>query len=489
MPKYTITNRTASLVVLPVSPSVKIQAHQQREIVADATDMGAPAMVALVNKGLVSISVGNDPGTPDNLEINPATIGGVNVDTAALPTDGSVLRIPGVSQVGNASLLDAPAVTLYVETAGDDITGDGSQANPFATPQRAFDEMPDGLNLFASVRVGPGTFDFPVFNRTLGPGGYVLLNGDHATVAIDLTSDLSGSLNAGTTSQYTDSTVGAHAGVDPSTHWLVSDTGAYVTGRPVLASASGEVQYLNATANPVTYAKVAAYTTTFSLPTYGALAGGTNINHKDKVYISGVLVTGTSNGKIRNCAVLGAHLPDAYASAYDANLFVSTAGDLLVDGSAMSISDSVLAGALDMMGRVSFTTSAVHGVATVGARADSAASVVTADIDLAVGGKFVVKAGASLSLNGLSSAAANTVIVEAEQMATVVRTGSVCTAVALAGVAVVLTDGAQAFGMGACFASVTNSATPGDEIKVGAAVVQTFASLPATDTTELCRAT
>jgi hypothetical protein len=54
-------------------------------------------------------------------------------------------------------------VNLYVSTTGDDTNGDGSESNPYATPQRAVDSIPDSIANRIRIQIfcGTGEFDFP----------------------------------------------------------------------------------------------------------------------------------------------------------------------------------------------------------------------------------------------------------------------------------------------------------------------------------------
>lgn len=66
----------------------------------------------------------------------------------------------------------APAIVdLYVTTTGDDFLGDGSQANPFATPTRAAAAIgPHGL---ARVHMASGTYSSPRLRSLKGPVVFV----------------------------------------------------------------------------------------------------------------------------------------------------------------------------------------------------------------------------------------------------------------------------------------------------------------------------
>ncbi len=58
-------------------------------------------------------------------------------------------------------------VNLYVSTTGDDTNGDGSESNPYATPQRAANSIPLDVKQDTTVQIqcGSGVFDFPDVSR------------------------------------------------------------------------------------------------------------------------------------------------------------------------------------------------------------------------------------------------------------------------------------------------------------------------------------
>ena len=113
--------------------------------------------------------------------------------------------------------------TIYVATAGNDTTGDGSASNPYATPHKAMDFLrPKRINVTegytrVTISVGVGTYNFGL-NQTNAGTGY-----------IDGTYFLSGGTGSG--SAVSISTVGSATGAitqaslrDPGTGYLASDT-------------------------------------------------------------------------------------------------------------------------------------------------------------------------------------------------------------------------------------------------------------------------
>ena len=475
MPKYTITNRSNSTIVLPVSPSVKIGPHGQAVVVADAHDMASSTMVAMVNKGLVTVAIANDPDTPDVLE--GATVGSSNAVN------------------GNTAYKGDALINMYVELFGSDATGDGSPAKPFATPQRALDEMPNGFDNIWVVNIGKGSFTYPLQNRTLGSSAWatIIITGDSSDVAVSLPSGLSMSPVTGTVAQHTDNTVGAHAGFDGTTHWIMSDYGIYKSGGMVLPSASGEVNLLHYNgAGGASFTAVVAYTTTLTLATFSSVGGSALSSNASRIYLSGCRIeTNAGGSKIQNSQILGCYVvEDAFLENAVAN--VTFAKNVIIEGNTIfgQLKESNVIGAVEARGSGFISRCLLGGPVSLGYKYAAPATIAILACDLASGGAITVQAGSTVFFDeGLSTAAANTSILTLKERSMAKRNGGACLTVALNGRAVDVTEGSQAYDMETLFSAVTNSATPGDEIKVGAAAVQTFASLPATDAVELCRAT
>ena len=81
------------------------------------------------------------------------------------------------------------AKTLYVDPAGDDILGSGTQANPFATIQAAVDSLPKNLNGFdPTINVAAGTYTTSVIAS--GFFGGKLATSINGAVVFNVTSGL-----------------------------------------------------------------------------------------------------------------------------------------------------------------------------------------------------------------------------------------------------------------------------------------------------------
>lgn len=71
--------------------------------------------------------------------------------------------------------------TVYVTKSGNDSTGDGTSAKPYATIQKAVDSIPKNLGGFvATIHIGPGTYADPVTIEYFH-GGRVVLTGETTT--------------------------------------------------------------------------------------------------------------------------------------------------------------------------------------------------------------------------------------------------------------------------------------------------------------------
>ena len=79
-----------------------------------------------------------------------------------------------------ADTLTADA-TIYVTKSGNDSTGDGTSAKPYATIQKAVDSFPKNLGGFiGTIHIGPGTYSEPI-NIEYFHGGRIVLTGETTT--------------------------------------------------------------------------------------------------------------------------------------------------------------------------------------------------------------------------------------------------------------------------------------------------------------------
>ncbi len=105
-------------------------------------------------------------------------------------------------------------VNLYANSTGSDVTGDGSQAAPWASLQRAFDAFPDGYTGAGVIFLGAGTFDKSAELRSLV---------DETVCSIAVVGDTSGGFDiSGQTFAFVDNAT-ASAVVDPFTDFNRGD--------------------------------------------------------------------------------------------------------------------------------------------------------------------------------------------------------------------------------------------------------------------------
>lgn len=112
-------------------------------------------------------------------------------DDTHIPTSGAVYDAIG----GGVGGIDTSDRTIYVETTGDDDTGDGSVGSPFATILRALEDI--GIILdpaIITISLGIGTFQYDddcivEFGRLklIGPKGRIYFEGTTQTVESGLT--------------------------------------------------------------------------------------------------------------------------------------------------------------------------------------------------------------------------------------------------------------------------------------------------------------
>ena len=66
--------------------------------------------------------------------------------------------------------LTSTSVLIFCDPAGDDISGEGTKASPFASVSRALDSIPNGFVSSVFIVVAPGTYDDRVWNFSATPG-------------------------------------------------------------------------------------------------------------------------------------------------------------------------------------------------------------------------------------------------------------------------------------------------------------------------------
>lgn len=104
----------------------------------------------------------NNIGTNNQTGLLTASGSSINIGSSIQPNGQNMITnyegviIKGSSVVGSLG----NSVTCYVATTGSDITGDGTESNPFATIQRAIDILPKDLNGHnVDIHIADGTYN------------------------------------------------------------------------------------------------------------------------------------------------------------------------------------------------------------------------------------------------------------------------------------------------------------------------------------------
>ena len=184
------------------------------------------------------VSSGSIQELPVGDNLNLAGAGVTNIVSVATTTltvaDADVTPVTGIT-------------TYYVTTSGNDSTGDGSQANPWATPHRAIDflsskrlKVTEGFPR-VTINVGVGTYNFGL-NQTAAGSGYI--TGTYAVSGGNGSGAFVGISTVG-------SATGAVTGIrllDPGTNYTASDTlgintttGTGCVFEPFHVGSSGEI--------------------------------------------------------------------------------------------------------------------------------------------------------------------------------------------------------------------------------------------------------
>jgi hypothetical protein len=394
--------------------------------------------------------------------------------------------------------------TLYVATTGDDEAGDGlTLATAFRQPQRALTDLEasslrrgpiSGVKL---VQCGAGTFQAPIPVEIRGTD-YVFVVGDRSTPAITLASAPSFSLVSGRKATW-EATVPAFATtITDASHWLENPLdigiGILPVAETLIASASPQLKQVSngpfgagATVHP--------YTTLFDLP-YGTQVGLVDPTPV-QLYFSGIKFVNGTFASLRNCVAQGCRyegtvrLDDATIAAGYVSLTVqlATSGlnasivsglvgrSVVVIAGAKAVAQGVVTrattgnGQLIVDGDVEYSLMDFEGnrpcvyATSPGALARQTGDcvvvgTVASALSLSGGARWAGNAAGGSKLTGTTTG-----------IAAVVGLGCVATSLKLAA------NGFLTSGLGAS-----------SEVQVGGLASQTFASLPATDTTGFAHA-
>ena len=84
--------------------------------------------------------------------------------TGASSSEKARTNLGVYSKIEVDSKLDSTngAINIYVESSGDDETGDGSQEKPYASIAKATSVIPKNVNHSVAIHIGQGTFEMPI---------------------------------------------------------------------------------------------------------------------------------------------------------------------------------------------------------------------------------------------------------------------------------------------------------------------------------------
>jgi len=223
----------------------------------------------------------------------------------AIPIEQPLGDLLNTIPVGDPALENPTGtVTLYVSASGSDDTGDGSQANPFATPQAAIDAIPSTIAKGSRIEIfcGAGSFPFPDTSR-VPPSIFVSLIGDISNPVISIPvgsvpfPKIAGKLTR------RQGNVGAYTEViSDDSHWMYVDLSALNLGSQgylVTASSSPNLDMISGSFDPASLGDVSvhAYTTTFVVENLNYFAPSLGDNNKlfeGNVTLVGISVTASN---------------------------------------------------------------------------------------------------------------------------------------------------------------------------------------------------
>jgi len=432
------------------------------------------------------------------------TLKGYN-NLPAIPIEQPLGDLLNTIPVGDPSL-ESPAgntVNLYVSASGSDDTGDGSQANPYATPQMAIDSIPATIEKDSLVQIwcGAGVFTFPDVSRVPSDIQCALV-GDTSTPVLTTALGTSFPTVPGKVARRRGN-VGAFAEtITDGSHWGFLDFSSFgyaPSGMTVTASTSPDLDVVYGFDFGGSFElTVFAYSTVFEINPRVAFSGfdaeGPLGGFLKKVSLVGIEVKGyDSAASFKNFLFYGCKFSlgagffnVTFSSCQTGSYFEVPAtfdGDSLVNNNYHK--DAVTLKSID-----SFTTAVVSGTITTSENAVFPAAGIdfegssdcfslAVSCQLTIFGAITVEATKSTFIKATSAPNSSVVI-----------TGGTTITGSVTGNAITLVKGSQATGVeNACNGTLTAG---GSEIVVGGNVGQTFASLPATDlgaaSPQLCRA-
>jgi hypothetical protein len=215
-----------------------------------------------------------------------------------------------VQAAGASSNVITTPVTLYVATTGNDTTGQGTLAAPWATPQRAMQYLSDytieqGVAVTVSVADGTYTFTSPLYLNHPN-GSQITINGGSTSGARPTTSLNGGGVrgNTGATLAANDALLNAYYNTKfqfNGCHGLVCETGGNVTVNTVLIRGNAAAGFFGVLAGgnsgSVNYASSGGINLGNKVAVHNFGSVGVYTNLGGSISADGVTVTNTgSNG-------------------------------------------------------------------------------------------------------------------------------------------------------------------------------------------------
>jgi hypothetical protein len=396
--------------------------------------------------------------------------------------------------LGNQALIGTGGneVLIYADiAAGSDVTGVGSAGNPFKTWQRLVDEVPDGgLEAYIGI-LAAGTYDPVVFRRTLGAGGSMTTIGHRdATIAL---SSPSFSLVSGKIGQ-SEANIGAYTEtITDGNHWAY---GELDLGGTFLRLANTAM----ASTTPNFKVPTPFGTSLFSeVNTFATVCGdgsnGLEVSNPNgsPFTVIGVDFNFGASGTFEKVTTVGCVVSGGNSvNSISSNIQGVVSGDVsLVEGGNTTF--ALVAGTISCFDstRVGSPNGFGFGVFRGGITLSQGAFVrITGNCDIeSTGTQLNVGGGSHVEWGGnMTTANGSRFLNCVDNSMADFKTSTVTGAVA--GVPVVSNNSSKILSCEvACSGTLTNSSTPGDEQTTGSAATGTFASLPTTDATQLCRTT
>lgn len=397
------------------------------------------------------------------------------------------------------------AVSLYVSTTGDDTYGDGSESNPYATPQRAVDSIPKDLEKMTTVYImcGAGNFKFPNTENAPAFSDIQIFGNMKNPVFSFSVGSVTFSPVSGKKARYA-ANIGAYSDtITDGSHWAFLEWSLYIPrsdeGFIVTNSSSPNIEIISGY-DPVSIIPVTIYEyeTTFEIEMLdwhpNAFFGGNNRVKMIGIDIVQIGSSFTRTVTFKNISLLGCKITDIRLTiedddGYDYNTIIYTENNL----TSNSVYGSLIKGQLltptteTSFGYANYRSNVVNKISTTKGKVD----IYDSDFE-GSGDCITYQNGSSLRLSNNSVQSTKTSFITKASTHSgfcfIDVYGTITGAVT--GNAVTLANGTQAKGIATYCAGTLTAG--GSEIIVGALTGQTFSSLPANDlanpNTQICRA-